>query len=108
MVFVVLGVHFGDLLHVLKNGSSERRRLSEEQIIHVVHQELQRLVMKHGTLHVFKHLFESSSVLLHRRLRDKSPLVSGSFCSEADRDFELSKAVLVAEYVPEPSLRVKE
>jgi hypothetical protein len=102
VVVAVLLVHANYFSHVLEDKSRVRRRLSEEQVIHVVREESEELVFEHGFFHVFEDFVKSSQVLIHCGFRIEN------LVAEADGYFELCAHLEVAEDAIELPLGVEE
>ena len=52
VVLPVLAIHVQHLLHLFKDGLCELSWLTEEQIVHVMHEELHELVFEDRLLHL--------------------------------------------------------
>lgn len=101
VVNCILLVHIHDLCHVPKQLNGVLVRPVEEQIVHVVNEELQVLVFEHGLLHIREDLPEASQMLIHGRYRVQSVL------SHGDADLELSVIRRVAEDTTEFAFRLE-
>ena len=103
VILSVLSVHIQNALHLLENSFGEMGWLSEEQIVHVMHEELKELVLEYSLLHIRKHLSERLGMLSHDRIR-----IEDSLWTETNSNLEKRTATWITKDVIEVLLGVQE